>query len=233
MIRVIPNAQRFHAEHGWLSARWHFSFDTYHDPANRNWGPLRVFNDDVVQPGQGFPPHPHRDMEIVTVVLQGALEHQDNQGNKGVLRPGDVQVMSAGTGIQHSESNHSSTEPLHLLQLWLLPRTERLRPRWDQRKFPASDRRGKLLPVVSSGDVPGTLPIDQEAIIFLASISSGDTVVHRSVRGRKAYLFVISGGLKLNGVALTAGDQARIADETELALAAVSESEIIFLDLPD
>ena len=232
MIQIIESAGRFHADHGWLSTYWHFSFDTYRDPANMNWGPLRVFNDDVVQPGQGFPVHAHRDMEIVTVVLEGALEHQDNQGNSGVLRPGDVQVMSAGTGIVHSEFNYSKNEPLHLLQIWLLPRTKGRPPRWEQRAFPIKDRLGRFLPVVSSGQLPSTLTTDQDAVIYLSSLRAGDRLTHHSGAGRKAYLFVIAGSLALNQLPLAAGDQARIAGEPELVLAAPTKSEIIFLDLP-
>jgi redox-sensitive bicupin YhaK (pirin superfamily) len=231
-MQIIKSDERHYADHGWLQTRWHFSFAEYYDPANLHWGALRVFNDDVIQPGQGFPMHGHRDMEIITCVLEGALEHQDSMGNRGVIHPGEVQVMSAGAGITHSEFNHSKTEPVHLLQLWVLPRTKKLTPRWEQKQFSAAERTGKLLPVVSSGDVPGTLAIDQDAAIYLSALKSGDEVTHRSRDGRKAYLFVIAGGVTLNGEALAAGDQARVAEETELRLRASADAEVILLDLP-
>ena len=232
MIAVIKAKDRHHADMGWLSTYWHFSFADYYDPANMNWGPLRVFNDDVIRPGQGFGAHPHRDMEIVTYVLEGELEHRDNHGNTGIVHPGEVQVMSAGTGIVHSEYNHSKDHPIHLLQLWILPRTKGLPPRWEQRQFTPADRAGKLLPVVSVGDMPGTLAIDQDAAIYVSALRPGQEVVHKSRAGCKAYLFVITGSLTVNGNPLSTGDQARIADELELTLLATGEVELILLDLP-
>ena len=233
MMKVIKSDDRHHQNFGWLDTRWHFSFDTYHDPDNVNWGALRVFNDDVIQPGQGFPMHGHRDMEIITYVLSGTLEHQDNMGNTGVVRPGEVQVMSAGKGVMHSEYNHSKEEPVHLLQLWILPRTRGLKPRWAQRVFSPAGRGGKLLPVVSGRDVDGILHIDQDAQIFVSTLKASDKVVHQSRLGRKAYLFVIDGGIGLNGTTLAQGDQARIADEKELQIEAKQDSELILLDLPE
>lgn len=232
MIKAIRSEERHHRDLGWLSTHWHFSFDDYYDPANMSWGPLRVFNDDVVQPGQGFGSHPHRDMEIVTYVLEGELEHRDDQGNTGILRPGEVQVMSAGTGIVHSEHNHSKEKPVHFLQLWILPRRKGLRPRWEQRTFTLADRSGTLLPVVSGGHVPGTLTIDQDVTIYVSALRAGQEVIHNTGDGRKAYLFVIVGSLTVNGAPVAAGDQARIADERELTLTAQEETELILLDLP-
>jgi hypothetical protein len=232
MLKVIKSGERYHADTGWLSTYWHFSFAEYHDPANMHWGPLRVFNDDVIQPAKGFGAHPHSDMEIITYVLEGELEHQDNQGNKGVIHPGEVQVMSAGAGIVHSEYNHSADHPVHLLQIWVMPRTRGLKPRWDQRRFAPEERSGKLLPVVSSGDLPGTLAIDQDATVSVSALRAGQEVIHRSGAGRKAYLFVIAGRLRVNGTELARGDQARIADEPELRLAATEDAELILLDLP-
>ena len=232
MIKVIKSQERYHADSGWLSTYWHFSFAEYYDPANLNWGALRVFNDDVIRPGQGFGLHPHRDMEIITYVLEGELAHRDNQGNTGVIRPGEVQVMSAGTGIFHSEYNHSKERPVHLLQIWILSRTKGLKPRWEQRHFTRESRLGILLPVVSAGTIPQTLAIDQDATIHVSALEAGQSVVHESRSGRKAYLFVIGGGLTVNGNPLAAGDQARIADEPALAVKAVEETELILLDLP-
>jgi hypothetical protein len=232
VIKILKAKERHHRDLGWLSTYWHFSFDDYYDPANTNWGALRVFNDDIIQPGQGFGAHPHRDMEIVTYVLDGELEHQDNQGNRGVIRAGEFQVMSAGTGIVHAEYNHSRERPVHLLQLWITPRTKGLPPRWEQRQFTVEDRMGKLLPVVSGGDVAGTLTIDQDAGIYVSSLRDGQEVTHKSRPGRKPYLFVITGSLTVNGIPVAPGDQARIADEPELALQAKEAAELIFLDLP-
>jgi hypothetical protein len=238
MIRVIRSDERHAADLGWLQTRYHFSFNNYYDPENIHWGALRVFNDDVVAPGQGFPMHPHRDMEIVTVVLEGALEHRDSLGNRGVLRPGEVQVMSAGRGIVHSEFNPSPDEPLHLLQLWIFPRTKGREPRWEQKEFPAASRKGRLLPVVTAleanGDAgAGALRMDQDAQIFVSSLKTGEAVSHASAADRKAYLFVISGAVELNGQPLAAGDQARIASENELRLRATQDAELILLELPE
>lgn len=231
MKQIIKSKDRYHHQTDWLSTYWHFSFDHYYDPANLSFGALRVFNDDVVQPGTGFPPHSHRDMEIITYILEGELEHQDNLGNRGRVHPGEIQVMSAGTGITHSEYNPSKTEPLHLLQIWVLPLTRSLKPRWEQRQFTKATRQGRLLPVVSraNGD---TLRIDQEAVIYIAALDPGQSVTHPLAQGRRAYAFVISGALELNGDALAAGDQARITEESRLVLAASAPVELILLDLP-
>ena len=231
MISVIPSEKRYHADAGWLSTYWHFSFSDYYDPKNINWSALRVFNDDVIKGGGGFDLHPHRDMEIVTYVIDGELEHQDHLGNRGVVRPGEVQVMSAGRGIMHAEYNASPDKPVHLLQLWLLPRHKHNEPRWEQRQFSPQERAGKLLPVVSSGDVPGRLKIDQEAAIYVSSLKAGQQVTHEN-RGTHAYLFLIGGSIELNGQQLAAGDQARIAGEPSLKIEAAADSELMLLDLP-
>lgn len=235
MMHVIPGRDRFFADHGWLKTYHHFSFADYYDPKNVHWGALRVFNDDVVEAGQGFGLHPHRDMEIVTVVLEGALEHKDTLGNTGVVRPGEIQVMSAGRGIAHSEYNHSKKEPLHLLQIWILPRTRGQKPRWEQREFPREERENRLLPVVSDGALPGTLAIDQDAAIYLSSLRSGERVMHtmESSEGRVAYAFVAEGEVQLNGLRLQAGDQARISAEPSLDFSASKNAELILLDLPN
>jgi quercetin 2,3-dioxygenase len=233
MVTIVKSNERHHSNFGWLDTHWHFSFDTYHDPANVNWGALRVFNDDVIEPGQGFGMHPHRDMEIITYVLSGELEHQDSTGNRGVIHPGEVQVMSAGTGIRHSEYNHSQEKPVHLLQIWILPRTRGRQPGWEQHQFAPAERHGKLLPVVSSGELPGTLAIDQDAQVYVAALPARTEVKHSSRPHRKAYLFAIEGGISVNGIRLAAGDQARIAGEPELTIQAMKDSELILLDLPD
>jgi redox-sensitive bicupin YhaK (pirin superfamily) len=233
MIKIIRSDQRHSADFGWLETHWHFSFGDYYDENNLNWGVLRVFNDDIIKAGGGFDFHPHQDMEIVTIVLTGELEHRDNLGNRGLTKPGEVQVMSAGKGIYHSEQNPSLREPLHLLQLWILPRAKGGPPRWEQRHFRRGDRVGKMMAVVSGGDLPDTLRIDQDAQIFLSALPAGFRAMHGIRPGRKGYVFVIAGAAKLNGETLKEGDQARIADETRLEFAAEEAAEIILLDLPE
>jgi quercetin 2,3-dioxygenase len=233
MIAIIPSAERYHADFGWLSTRWHFSFSDYYDPRNMGWGTLRVFNDDVIQGGGGFGMHPHQDMEIVTYVLDGELEHRDSLNHRGVIHPGEVQVMSAGKGIVHAEYNHSADRPVHLLQIWITPRHKNLPPRWEQRQFTPDQRRNRLFPVVSSGQIPDTLAIDQDAAIYVSSLDAGQSVTHTSTPGRKAYLFAISGQLTVNGQSLSPGDQARIDNEPSLDIRADSPSELILLDVPN
>jgi redox-sensitive bicupin YhaK (pirin superfamily) len=237
MIQHIKADERYHADHGWLQTWHHFSFNDYYDPENVSFGPLRVFNEDIVQPASGFPPHPHRDMEIVTYVLGGELEHQDDQGHRGRILPGEVQVMSAGTGIVHAERNPSRSAPLHLLQIWIAPRRRGLPPRWEQQQFSADARRGRLLPVVTPADRAAAgesrLQIDQDATVFVASLDAGQTVRHASAPGRRAYLFAISGALALDGLRLARGDQARITDESPPAIeAGAAPAELILIDLP-
>jgi redox-sensitive bicupin YhaK (pirin superfamily) len=239
---VIRSAERHHADAGWLSTYWHFSFADYRDPENMNFGPLRVFNDDVVRGGGGFDMHPHRDMEIITYVISGQLEHRDHLGNRGVVRPGEVQVMSAGRGIVHAEFNASPTDDVRLLQLWVTPRRRGSEPRWEQRQFTPEQRAGKLLPVVTASEASGaasrgTLKIDQDATVYVSRLKAGDRVEHRpKERGRKAYVFVIDGAVTLDGgTKLSAGDQARVemGDEASLPLAASQDgTELILLDLP-
>ena len=232
MITTIPSESRYHADHGWLDTRWHFSFGDYYDPANVSFSKLRVFNDDLVRGGGGFGMHPHRDMEIITYVLDGELSHRDNAGHSGVVRPGEVQVMSAGKGIMHSETNDGSA-PVHLLQLWIEPRNRGNQPRWEQRTFTPAQRHGKLLPIVSGGDVPDTLTIDQDAEIYVSSLKAGESATHAVKSGhRHAYLFVTKGEVTVNGQPLASGDQARVEDEVTLDIEATQDAELILLDLP-
>jgi redox-sensitive bicupin YhaK (pirin superfamily) len=242
MIQTIRSKDRYHAETDWLSTNWHFSFDHYHDPENMNFGPLRVFNDDTVAPAGGFPLHSHREMEIVTYIIDGALEHKDNMGNTGVIRPGEIQRMSAGTGIRHSEYNPSEKDPVHLIQLWIMPATQHLRPSWEQKSFSLSDRSGRLLPIAVPAGKNGnssstTVQIHQDATIYTSLLAQGQSVTHKLGPGRRAYIFVIKGNLKLNGEKLAAGDQARVSNERELQLSAVSGSgstaaDFLLLNLP-
>lgn len=231
MNLIIRAKERYHHQSDWLSTYWHFSFDHYYDPANLSFGPLRVFNDDVIQPGTGFPPHAHRDMEIITYILEGELEHQDSLGHRGRIRSGELQVMSAGTGITHAEYNPSKTDLLHLLQIWVLPRTRSLQPRWEQRQFRPAERKGRLLPVVSdAGD--DTLRIDQDVTLYITALEPSQSLTHTIAADRRIYAFTISGLLDLNGTTLSSGDQARITDASRLILTASAPTELILLDLP-
>lgn len=232
MINIIPSEQRHKADFGWLQTRWHFSFGDYYDPKNMNFSKLRVFNDDIVQGGGGFGMHPHRDMEIITYMIDGELRHSDSLGHSDTLKAGEVQVMSAGKGIMHSEVNNSSTDPLRLVQIWIEPRTLRAEPRWEQRPFDRAERINRLFPVVSSGNVPGTLAIDQDATIYVSSLQNGKTLTHEPGDSRSVYLFVISGQLTVNGQTLADGDQARIEQEAKLEIRAERDSELILIDLP-
>ena len=231
-MQIIRASERFHLESDWLSAYWLFSFDRYYDPANLNFGPLRVFNHDTVAGGGGFPTHPHREMEIVTYVLEGALAHKDSTGGRGLIRAGEVQRMTAGTGIAHSEFNASETQPARLLQMWVLPERDGLTPGYEQRQFTADERAGKLLPIVAGQDAPGVLKIHQDVTFYVSRLSAGEQVSHTLQAGRRAFLYVIEGAVTLNGELLNAGDQARIGEAGTLALAAKQTSELILLDLP-
>ncbi|HZZ43210.1 MAG TPA: pirin family protein [Tepidisphaeraceae bacterium] len=234
MINIIKSEDRYQADHGWLQTRWHFSFGDYYDPSNVSFGPLRVFNDDVIQPAKGFDLHPHRDMEIITYVVDGQLEHRDHLGNRGVVHPGEVQVMSAGKGIMHAEYNHSQENPVRLMQLWIQPKTKGGQPHWDQKRFSVDDRKDRWLPVVSGADHPSdALTINQDATIYVSNLTSGHRAVHRTDPHRKVYLFVITGTVTLNNQELSAGDQARIEGESQLDATATTDAELILLDLPD
>ncbi len=243
MIQTIRSKDRYQSETDWLSTKWHFSFADYHDPDNMNFGPLRVFNDDTVAPAGGFPLHAHREMEIVTYVIDGALEHKDNMGNTGVIRPGEIQRMSAGTGIHHSEYNPSEKDPVHLIQLWIMPAVQNLRPSWEQKSFSLSGRKGKLLPIAVPADKNGNattstaVQIHQDATIYTSLLAPGQSATHKLGAGRRAYIFVINGNLKLNGETLAAGDQARVSSERDLQLSATPGSgatpaDFLLLDLP-
>jgi quercetin 2,3-dioxygenase len=242
MIQTIRSKDRYHLESDWLSTNWHFSFGDYHDPNNMSFGPLRVFNDDTVAPAGGFPPHAHREMEIVTYVIDGALEHKDSMGNSGVIRPGEIQRMSAGTGVRHSEFNSSTKHPVHFIQLWIVPAVRDLRPSWEQRSFSLSHRKGSLLPIAVPASLNGessatSVQIHQDATIYTSLLAPGQSVTHKLGQGRRAYIFVIDGSLRLNGYVLSPGDQARVSDESDLQLSAVPDLSVtpvdfLLLDLP-
>ncbi len=235
MIKTIKANEHYKNEMDWLTTYHHFSFADYYNPEKMNFGPLRVFNDDTVQPGTGFDLHPHRDMEIITYLIEGELEHKDNQGNHGVIYPGEVQRMSAGSGIMHSEYNHSSEKPLRLLQMWVFANKKGLQPSWEQKKFSKEERVNKLVPVVTSekATVDNALRIHQDASFYLSSLTAGGQVEHKLNSGRKAYLFVIDGEIKLNGNIMQTRDAAMIEKESLLAIKADKASEIILIDLPE
>lgn len=232
MIRLRPGNERGHASHGWLDTYHSFSFADYYDPGEMGWSVLRVINEDRVQPGMGFDSHGHRDMEIVTYVLAGALQHRDSMGNGAVIRPGDVQRMSAGRGVRHSEFNASREEPVHLLQIWIQPAVAGIPPSYEQKYFAPEEKRGRLRVVASPDGREGSVTLHQDAALYAALLAPGETVTHALAPGRRAYVHLVRGAVEVNGVRLTGGDGAKIADETQLAIAAVEEAEVLLFDLP-
>ena len=231
MIRKRPAGERGHADHGWLDT-WHtFSFAHYHDPAHMGFRALRVINDDVVRAGQGFGTHGHRDMEIVTYVVSGALEHRDSLGTGSVLHPGDVQRMTAGRGVTHSEFNHAADADLRLLQIWILPERAGLEPGYEERHFPPADKRGRLRLLVDPDGADGALRIHQDARLYASILAPGERVAHDLAPGRHAWVQVVSGRLEVNGAALGPGDGAAVSDTARLDFAGVDEAEFLVFDL--
>ena len=233
MIRVRKAAERGHFDHGWLDTYHTFSFSRYYDPRQMGFRALRVINEDRVSPGKGFGLHPHENMEIVTYVLEGALAHRDSLGTGSVIRPGELQRMTAGTGITHSEANPSASEPVHLYQIWLLPEREGLEPSYEQKAFPAAERTNRLRLVASPDGADGSLTIRQDARILLATLEQDKQVSHPLQEGRHAWLQVLRGALDLNGRALAAGDGADVSEETGLTIRAGAggPSEVMLFDL--
>jgi redox-sensitive bicupin YhaK (pirin superfamily) len=231
MIRVRKAAQRGHFDHGWLDTYHTFSFADYHDPAHMGFRSLRVINDDRVAPGQGFGMHGHRDMEIVTYVIDGALEHRDSMGNGSIMRAGELQRMTAGTGVRHSEFNPSDTEWVHLYQIWLLPQRKGLTPSYEQLAVAEEDRRDRFRLVASPDGADGSLTIHQDARLYLASLSPGESAAHGIERGRAAWLQVLRGSVNVLGHDLAAGDGAAVTDESALSAQATSLSEVLLFDL--
>lgn len=230
MMTMRRAGERGHANHGWLDTYFTFSFADYFDPRFTGFRSLRVINDDTVSPGAGFDTHPHRDMEILTVVLEGALEHKDSMGHGRVIRPGEVQYMAAGTGILHSEFNPSATDPVHLLQIWILPEKKGLKPAYAEKSFKQAPA-GRLNLVASKSGRDGSIAINQEADLFIAKFSGGEKVTHALKADRHAWLHVAQGELTVNGQALTTGDGVAISQETELKLAAAKPAEALLFDL--
>ncbi|MDQ6922919.1 MAG: pirin family protein [Pseudomonadota bacterium] len=233
MIDIRHAEERGTANFGWLDSRHSFSFGDYYDAKQMGFGPLRVINEDRVSPGQGFGTHGHKDMEIISYVLEGALEHKDSIGTGSVIRPGDVQVMSAGTGIRHSEFNHSKTEPVHFLQIWVVPDREGIAPRYEQKTFPDVDKRRKLRLVGSSDGRDGSVVVHQDVQLFAALLNSGEQVTHALQSGRKGWLQVVRGSVTMNGHELDAGDGAAVTGEPALVVTAkIDAAEILLFDLP-
>jgi redox-sensitive bicupin YhaK (pirin superfamily) len=231
MIQIHKSSDRGHADHGWLDSRFSFSFAEYFDPEHVQFRTLRVMNDDHIAGGGGFPTHPHRDMEIVTYVLQGALEHKDSMGNGSVIRPGDVQYMSAGTGVAHSEFNASDKETVHLYQIWMFPDKKNYAPAYDQKHFSEDEKRGKLRLVVSSDGRDGSVKIRQDNELYATVLGQGETVKHEIKADRYAYVQVARGSVTLNGRELETGDGAAISKEESLELTGVKDAEVLLFDL--
>ena len=230
MIRIRKSSERGHFNHGWLDTYHTFSFADYYDPQNMGFRSLRVINEDRVAGGRGFGTHSHRDMEIVTYVLEGALAHRDSMGSQGVLRPGEVQRMSAGTGVMHSEVNGDENDPVHLLQIWILPERPGIEPSYEQTEFPAAERRGRLRIVASRDAREGSVKIHQDAAIFAGLVDGDEKVTHTFAPGRYGWLQVARGNVQVNGQKLAAGDGAAIENEREVTISGEG-AEILLFDL--
>ena len=232
MLNVRKSNERGAASFGWLKSRHTFSFGHYHDPKHMGFGPLRVINEDNVAPGRGFDSHGHRDMEIISYVLDGALEHKDSMGNGSVLRYGDVQRMSAGSGVVHSEYNHSKTEGVHFLQIWIEPNTAGEAAGYEEKHFDAASKTGQLRLIASNDGREGSVSMRQDASIYAAILNGEDQVEHRLAAGRQAYVHVIRGSVSVNGVALNGGDALKLTQETRVALDQAEAAEVLVFDLP-
>jgi hypothetical protein len=231
MMEIRKSADRGHANFGWLDS-WHtFSFGHYHDPKQQGFSDLLVINDDRVAPEQGFGTHPHQDMEIISYVLEGALEHKDSMGTGSVIEPGDVQVMSAGTGVRHSEFNHSAQSPVHFLQIWIVPQIKGAPPRYQQARFAESDKRGRLRLIASPHGADGSLELRQEARVYAGRFDGAESASLALGPDRYGYVHVASGSVALNGVRLNEGDGARLREQTELRFADGQRAEVLAFDL--
>ncbi|MEM9801187.1 MAG: pirin family protein [Planctomycetota bacterium] len=231
-ITIRRSNERGHADHGWLDTYHTFSFAGYHDPAHMNFGPLRVLNQDRVAPGRGFGTHPHRDMEIVSYVLEGTMEHRDSMGTGSQMRPGDVQFMSAGTGVQHSEFNASDAEELHFLQMWVIPAKDGTEPRYGQKAFSREERQGTLRLVVSPDGADGSLQIGQDARLYAGLFAPGEEATQTLDAGRGAYLHVATGSIELDGTKLGPGDGAEIMNGDGFVVHGLEDAEIVVWDVP-
>ncbi len=232
MLELRKAAERGHANHGWLDS-WHsFSFADYYDPRHMGFGALRVINEDRIQPGMGFGTHGHRDMEIISYVLEGALAHKDSMGNGSTIVPGDVQRMSAGRGVMHSEFNHEPAGETHFLQIWIEPSRRGIDPGYEQKRFTPQDKRGQLRLVASSDGRDGSVTIHQDAFVYATLLDGAERVEHALAPGRRAYLHLARGSLRANGQALAAGDALKVTDVAEVVLEQGAQAEALLFDLP-
>ncbi|PYX80586.1 MAG: quercetin 2,3-dioxygenase [Acidobacteria bacterium] len=231
MITIRRNEERGGGNFGWLNTRHTFSFDSYYDPRFMGFRSLRVINEDVVAPASGFPTHPHRDMEIITYILEGKLEHKDSLGTGSIILPGDGQRMTAGYGIRHSEFNPSRSDSVHLLQIWILPTEKGLEPSYEQKRFPESEKRGKLRLIASHDGAQGSVTINQDAQLYVSLLSPGQQVSHHFGPNRYGWLQVAKGAVELNGSKLNQGDGAAIGDEKTVDLKGGANSEVLLFDL--
>ncbi len=230
-LALRKSEQRGKANFGWLDSRHSFSFGHYYDPAHMGFGPLRVINEDRVAPGGGFPAHPHSNMEILSYVLEGALEHKDNIGTGSVIRPGDVQRMSAGSGVRHSEFNASKTEPVHFLQIWVIPEKEGIEPSYEQKSFSAEEKRGRLRLIGSRDGREGSVTIHQDVDLYATVLKAGETVTHTLADGRCGWVQVARGAALLNGTALEAGDGVAVTTSGVLTLEGTDDAEVLLFDM--
>ena len=232
MIELRPAQERGHAQHGWLDS-WHsFSFAEYHDPRHMGFGPLRVINEDRVAAGTGFGTHGHRDMEILSYVLEGALAHRDSMGNGSVIRPGDVQRMSAGTGVLHSEFNHQTDAPTHFLQIWIEPDRRGVDPGYEERRFSEADKRGQLRLIASPDGAEGSVTLHQQARVYAGLFEGSESAVLPIATGRRVYVHVARGAVRVNGQALEAGDALKLSGESRLEISEGAQAEVLVFDLP-
>ena len=231
MITIRRSSERGHANHGWLDTYYTFSFSDYHDPEFMGFRDLRVINEDGIEPGQGFPKHGHRDMEIITYMISGEISHRDSMGNVETIHTGEVQRMTAGTGVLHSEFS-SENEKTHLLQIWILPEANRLTPGYEQKRFTPEEKHGKLRLLASRGGTDGSVHINQDVKVYASLLNDGDKVEYKLDNGRHVWIQLIAGSLKINGETLNAGDGAAVSDERSLAIAAgAANSEFLLFDL--
>ncbi len=231
MLTLRKAGDRGHANHGWLDTFHTFSFAGYYDPRHMGFRALRVINDDRVDGGAGFPTHPHNDMEIITYILDGALQHRDSMGTGSVIKPGDVQRMSAGTGVTHSEFNASQDKQVHLLQIWLLPEREDITPSYEQKNFSEGERTNVLRLVASRGGADGSVHVNQDVRLYASLLGKGNTVEHKLAKDRHAWLQVARGGLRVNDMALSAGDGLAVSAEEKLQITSTADSELLLFDL--
>ena len=231
MLNIRPAEQRGHAEHGWLDSHHSFSFAEYYDPAHMGFGALRVINEDRVAPAMGFGAHPHRDMEIISYVLEGALQHRDSMGTGSVIRPGDVQRMSAGSGVTHSEYNASKTEPVHFLQIWLVPSERGIKPSYEQKAFSSESKQGRLRVVAAPDGRDGSVTLHTDAVLYAGLFEPGERAELELADNRRAWVQVVRGQVRIAGSVLKAGDGAAISQETKLVIEGVEPAEVLVFDL--